>query len=124
MELHAAHRPPIAAGPPPEFGGADTWWSPEHLLVSAAATCFASTFFAVADRANLRVGRLQCRATGTLDRTKDGVVFTSIDLALALSVVVDDAERARKLVDEAKRQCFVAKSLRCPVEVSVEISAS
>ena len=25
----------IEAGAPPEFGGQDSWWSPEHLLLSA-----------------------------------------------------------------------------------------
>ena len=69
-------------------------------------------------------GRLQCRATGTLGRTTDGVAFTSIDLALVLSVLVDDADRARKLVDDAKRNCLVAKSIRCPVEVTAEVTAS
>jgi peroxiredoxin-like protein len=124
MEIQAGHRPVISVGPPPEFGGRDTWWSPEHLLVSATATCFVATFVAMAERANLRVGRIQCHATGSLDRTKDGIAFTSVDLALVLSVLTDETDRARKLVDEAKRHCFVAKSLRCPVEVTAEVTAS
>ncbi len=124
LEIHAAHRPRLVAGPPPDFGGSDVWWSPEHLLVSATASCYATTFFALAERAGLRVGGYRCVAEGTLDRGPDGVSFTGIRLALTLRVVADDVERARKLAIDTKERCFVAKSLKCPVQVSVEVSAS
>jgi organic hydroperoxide reductase OsmC/OhrA len=124
MELHAGDRPTLTIGPPPDFGGSDTWWSPEHLLVSAAAACFATTFFAAAKRGGLLVGELRCRATGVLARTSDAIAFTSIDLAVHVHVASDDVDRTRRMLDETKERCFVARSLRCPVSLSVEVSRS
>lgn len=124
LEVRAGHRPRIDAGAPPDFGGTDAWWSPEHLLVSAVATCYGATFFAGAERAGLRIGAYRCVAEGTLDRTAGGVAFASVRLALAVRVVADDAERARRLALETKERCFVARSLACPVTVSVDVTAS
>src|SRR5262245_21712229 len=38
-ELTAGPRPPIEGGVPPEFDGRDSWWSPEHLLLSSLSLC-------------------------------------------------------------------------------------
>lgn len=62
MELAAGHRPRLIVGPPPEFDGSDVWWSPEHLLVSALASCMTATFYAAAAHATLRIGAYRCRA--------------------------------------------------------------
>jgi organic hydroperoxide reductase OsmC/OhrA len=124
LALHRGERPVIRSGPPPEFGGTDAWWSPEHLLVSAVSTCYASTLFAMAERAHVHIGSFQCRAKGTLERTAAGVAFTSFHLAIHLRVIDGEAERAQKLVGDAKRHCFVANSLRCPVNVAAEIGVS
>ena len=93
--VRAPHRPEIAAGPPPDFGGSDTWWSPEHMFVAAVASCFVATFESAARAADLPLGALRCRAKGMLGRLPDGVSFTSIHLLVDLHVVPDDVERAR-----------------------------
>lgn len=124
MVVRAPHRPEIAAGPPPEFGGSDVWWSPEHLLVAAATSCFVATLEAAARAAELPLGAVRCRGKGILGRQPDGVGFTSVHLAVDLHVTAPDVERARKLVEDTKTRCFVARSLRCPVDVTAEIRAS
>ena len=53
--VSAAPRPEFHGGPPTEFGGRDDWWSPEHLLLSAAGLCLKATFDAVTARARLPV---------------------------------------------------------------------
>ena len=45
-------------------------------------------------------------------------------LAVDVTVVADDVERVRALLARAKNGCFVANSLRCPVELTVEVTAS
>jgi organic hydroperoxide reductase OsmC/OhrA len=117
--LLAGARPPIAVGPPPEFGGDAHVWSPEHLLVSAAATCFLATFAAMAKRAGLAYGHPTCRAKGMLD--KKG--FASITLAVELSVAPEHVIEAQKLLLDAKERCFVANSLACPVELTSTVRA-
>ena len=115
--LLAGPRPPLAFGPPPEFGGDVRVWSPEHLLVSATAACYLETFHAMARKADLAYGHPTCRAKGTLER--EG--FTSIELFVELSVAEADGARAQKLLLDAKSRCFVANTLKCPVELRVEM---
>ena len=124
VELRAANRPPITVGAPPEFGGSDLWWSPEHLFTSAVAACFTETFFAAASREKLQVGELLCRATAALTRTTEATAFTSVHLAVRARVESDDVDRTRRLLDHAKEHCFVARSIRAPVSLSVEITRS
>lgn len=124
MEVSAAHRPHLVVGPPPEFGGSDALWSPEHLLVAALASCMTSTFTALADRAAVRVGSYKCQAHGILDRVEGRIAFASMHLAVEIRVLGDDVERTRALVEDAKSHCFVAASLRCPVVLTATVTAS
>ncbi len=124
FEIRAAHRPALLAGSSPEFAGSDTWWSPKHLLVSAVASSFAATFLALTKEVGVPLGTFRCRAKGFLDRTGGGIAFTSVHLTVDVRVVSDQVALARRLVDEARRRCFVTNSLRCPVSVSVEVHAS
>lgn len=115
--LLSGARKPLPFGPPPEFGGDAHVWTPEHLLLSATASCFLETFHAVARKNGLSYGHPTCRAKGTLER--DG--FTKIELFVELMVRDGDAERAQKLLLGAKARCFVASTLKCPVELRIEI---
>ena len=124
MEVSAAHRPRLVVGPPPEFGGSDVWWSPEHLLVAALSSCMTATFTALADRAGLQVGTYRCQARGILDRVDGQIAFAAMHLEVEITVLGDDVERTRALVDEAKTRCFVAGSLRCPVNLTATVTAS
>ena len=53
---------------PPEFsGGLPAVWSPEDLLVTAAASCFAVTFVAVAERSGVALRSLAVNAAATCE---------------------------------------------------------
>jgi organic hydroperoxide reductase OsmC/OhrA len=115
--------PALTTGPPPQFGGAPGRWSPETLLVAAAADCFILTFRAVATASKLPWRRLACDAEGLLDRS-DGVVrFTELDLRVRLVVPAGvDADRARRLIEKAESACLVTNSLALRPKVSAEVS--
>src|SRR5689334_9832211 len=100
LALQAANRPVVLAGPPPEFGGSDTWWSPEHLFVSAAAACFASTLFALLKTASLQVSAFRCHAKGILERTGGVTAFSSVHLTVHLRTLGDDVGRVQRLVED------------------------
>jgi organic hydroperoxide reductase OsmC/OhrA len=124
MELSSGNRPRLITGPPFELGGSDAWWSPEHLLVSAVASCMSATFFALATRAKIHVGAYRCRANGVIDRIDGHVAFTSVHLAIDVRALADDVQRTRNVIEEAKKHCFVATSLRCPVDIVANVTAS
>jgi organic hydroperoxide reductase OsmC/OhrA len=122
--LGGGHRPDIVGGPPVEFDGSDRWWSPEHLLLSAVALCFTTTFQAFAARARLQVVQFRAQAHGVLDKTTGGLGFTSIRLAVDLQVDGADRARTEQLLQKAKRHCIVANALKTPVELEVLLDAA
>jgi organic hydroperoxide reductase OsmC/OhrA len=119
--IHAASRPVITGGAPPEFDGRGSWWSPEHLLLSSLSLCLMTTFESVATKARLNVHRYGCRAEGVLDRTGGGLGFTSLGLYVDVEVAPEDAERASKLLASAKKHCIVANALKPLVNLDVTV---
>jgi organic hydroperoxide reductase OsmC/OhrA len=119
--LSAGIRPVLVGGPPPEFGGDPLWWSPEHLLLSAANLCLMTTYMVLAEKTGLPVARYRSRAEGLLEKTKEGIVFTRILLQVEIGVPEARLEEARKLVDTAKKYCIVSNALKRPVEVEANV---
>jgi organic hydroperoxide reductase OsmC/OhrA len=68
VEISAEQLPPLHTAPPAQFGGPGDQWSPETLLVAAAADCFILTFHAIARASNMAWSDLTCDADGKLDR--------------------------------------------------------
>lgn len=122
-ELYAAAAPPITGGAPREFDGRETWWSPEHLLLSSLGLCLMTTFEAIAAKARLAVRRYDCRAEATLDRKEGGLGFTALNLHVDIEVNPNDAERASRLLASAKKHCIVADALRPVVTVDFTVRA-
>ena len=120
--LSGGRRPDLVGGPPPEFDGRAEWWSPEHLLLSAAGLCLMTTFQAFAARAGLGVAGYESRVEGTLDKTATGLAFTSIRIAVDLQVAEVYRTRAEQLLQSAKRHCIVANALKPVVEVEAVVS--
>lgn len=121
--LQAPPREPIAAGPPPQFGGDDRHWSPEELLLGAVLECLWTTFEAFARRAALAVHDFSGTAAGILDRGSPVPVFTSIELAVSISVNAGDEVQARAVVEKAERNCIISHALRVPVKLVATVIA-
>ncbi|MCC7009776.1 MAG: OsmC family protein [Acidobacteria bacterium] len=114
----------LATAAPIEFGGPGDLWSPETLLVGAAADCFAITFRGVARASQLAWTEMICEASGTLDRA-DGVMrFTRIDLDVRVAVPegVSDA-LVHRVLDKVKRNCLITSSLNADIHLHATIDA-
>jgi organic hydroperoxide reductase OsmC/OhrA len=122
--MSAAPRPEFRGGAPAEFGGRDDWWSPEHLLLSAAGLCLKTTFDVFASRARLEVLAYSSRVEGTLDKTPQGLAFTSIAIAVDLVVADADVARAADLLGTAKDHCIVANALKTPVRLTASVKTA
>jgi len=123
--LTAGPRPMIEGGAPPEFDGKDTWWSPEHLLLSSLSLCLMTTFQAVAGKARLPVEHYDSRAEGVLDRIPTGLGFTGLTLRVNVRVgSPEQVERARQLLAKAKAHCIVANALVPPVHLDASVTAA
>ena len=117
--LHAVAAPVLHGGPPSQFGGRDEWWSPEHLLLSAVALCLQTTYETLAKKAGLALVHFEVHADGVLDKTREGLVFTRIDLSVKLLAPAADLARATELAHLAKRHCLVSNALKPPTELTV-----
>ena len=113
---------PLATSAPVEFDGPGDAWSPETLLVGAAADCFAITFRGVAKASHLTWTAMSCDVEGTLDRV-DGVMrFTRIDVRARVAVPDGTSEAlACRVLDKAKRNCLITNSLSADVHLQTTI---
>jgi organic hydroperoxide reductase OsmC/OhrA len=75
-------KPPLEVATPPEFpGGIAGVWSPEDLLVTATASCYAVTLAAIAERREIPLHGLKVSGTGHVSRPDDGRFgFVAIEL--------------------------------------------
>jgi organic hydroperoxide reductase OsmC/OhrA len=117
--VEAPPRAPIAGGPPPEFDGDATSWSPEHLLLSSIGLCLLTTFEAFAARDRVAVLACEVRVHGTVDKTPHGLAFTK--LVAEVDMEVDDVMRARATLETARRHCLVSNALKIEPEVVASI---
>jgi organic hydroperoxide reductase OsmC/OhrA len=119
--LTSSSRREIVGGAPTEFGGKDQWWSPEHLLLGAVSLCLSTTFQAFARKKDLRYAGYRSLVKGILDKSRSGPIFSSIVLSVELKAA--EQERARALLEEAKRYCIVANALSTPVDLRLTVKA-
>ena len=115
-------RAQIHVGAPPQFGGTDTVWSPEELLVGAVITCLQTTFDAFARRDKLAFSSWRATGTGVLEKGPAGPRFTGIDVHVQLATAPDQEPLARTVLALAERNCIVSHALTCPVRVTAAVN--
>jgi organic hydroperoxide reductase OsmC/OhrA len=122
--LHASPREPIAAGPPPQFGGSDHDWSPEELLVGATLECLWTTFEALARRSGVAIPEFSGTGLGILDRGSPVPAFTAIELTVDLHVDAGEEQRVRTLLAKAEQACIISHALKVPVTLFATVTAA
>ena len=118
--------PGLAFGSPPEFGGPERTWSPEHLFVASISTCLMTTFFAIADIAGLEVIDYRDDATGDLRRGDDRL-YRMERVVLRPLVLVSEAskvEKARRLLEKAEQVCLISRSVSSEIVLEAEVSVA
>lgn len=119
-QVVAPPRPVLTGGPSSEFDGDAASWSPEHLLLSSLGLCMLTTFEAFAARDGIEVQDWNAQLEGDVERSPEGLIFTSIIMTLDMEITgnVDEVE---KTIEDAKQYCLVLNSLRVPVVVETNI---
>jgi peroxiredoxin-like protein len=121
--------PDLAVASPPAFGGPAGVWSPEHLYVLAATSCWLTTFLAVAELSRLELAAVEAAGEGTVERGDDRK-YRIPRIVLRPRVTVRrevDRERALRLVEKAENACMIRNSVTTEIalepEVAVETAA-
>lgn len=110
--------PILHVSAPPEFSGDAGVWTPEHLLLAAAASCLMQTFLAVAGASKLSISSYRSKAIGRLEKIAgEGYRFTEITVTPEIEIAAEDLEKAQKVLAKAKESCFVGNSLRTSLQV-------
>lgn len=116
--------PELAVASPPAFGGPQGVWSPEHLFVLAAASCWMTTFLAVAELSKLEVADVEAGGEGVLERGEDRK-FRIARITLRPRVTVRreaDRERALRLIEKAENACLIRNSVRTEIVLEPEVA--
>ena len=111
---------------PPEFGGEAELWTPEHFFLSSIATCFVSTFRAIAELSKFDTVSLDVAVEGLVKKEDGGFRFAELKIRPLLTVATDEErERGIRLLFKAERGCLVSRSLNSKItmEPVVQVSA-
>jgi peroxiredoxin-like protein len=112
---------------PPEFGGMEGRWTPEDLLLAAIASCFTTTFRAIAGDSKFEYIDLQVEVEGTVSKADSGYNFSKIILRPTLTIHDEEnRDRALILLQKTKAACLVSKALATAsaLEPHVEIASA
>lgn len=98
-------------------------WSPEELLLGAALVCAKTTFDAYNRNHVDSIRSWQGNATGVLDKSPKGPVFTSIVITLDIATAPGHESRVIDLVHTVERTCIVSRALNVPVQIVATVTA-
>jgi peroxiredoxin-like protein len=112
---------------PPEFGGLQGRWTPEDLLLGAIASCYTTTFRALAESSRFEYTDLEVEVQGTVHKADSGYSFSEIVMRPNLTISSEEGrERALPLLQKAEALCLVSRALSIPqtFESRVQVSKS
>jgi peroxiredoxin-like protein len=114
--------PSIRFAAPPQFQGETGFWTPEHFLMAAVASCFVTTFHAIAEISKFETTALEVSVEGVIEKGDGGLHFTRISLRPVLTIAREsDQERGVRLLEKAERSCLIARSLKAQVTMQPQV---
>ena len=118
-------KPPIEGSSDPNFRGDAGRYNPEELLVASLSACHMLWYLHLCSANRITVVDYRDAALGVMQENSDGSgEFVRVTLRPAVKVAAgSDRMKARDLHHEAHRLCFIARSVKFPVEVEAEIEA-
>jgi len=110
------HKKNITIGCPPEFGGEEEYWSPEHLFIASIEVCVMTTFIWLLEKNNLNIISYKSEANGKAHMVGADFIFSEIVLKPVIKITTTRTkEKIHALIIDAGKQCMVSKSLKCNV---------
>ena len=110
---------------PPEFGGPEGEWSPEHLFLSSIISCFMSTYLVFVNKMKIENTGFECTATGQIEIVDGKYKFTYIHIyPKAFVGNDDDVERAKVAMEKAKKYCLISNSINAEIVQHPEVAIS
>jgi len=121
-EVGADGPPLILGSADPAFRGDPARWNPEQLLLASLAQCHMLWYLHLTSSEGIVVTGYEDAAHGEMRTDASGAgEFTRAVLRPRVRISAGDPVRARELHGEVGRFCFIARSVRFPVEHEPEI---
>jgi len=115
--------PSLQVSTPPEFQGPPGNWSPEHLYVASVQSCLMTTLLYFTRKKKVPVSAYKSHATGILEKTDKGLIFTLI--TVDATIWFPDQESHRKAGENlehlAEKHCLISNSIKTAVKYNLEI---
>ena len=124
-EIEVAGKPVIAGSSDPVFRGDPARLNPEDLLVASLSACHMLSYLHLCADAGIVVTDYTDAAVGHM-REDDQGGGTFVRVVLRPQVTLADPARAQdadRLHHDAHQKCFIASSVKFPVEVEASIVA-
>ena len=123
VRADARDKESLEVATPAEFReGLAGYWTPEDMFVVAAASCYALTLAAVAERRHAPLLDASISATGHMSRRDDGRFgFTVIEIDAELETVAGAEDSVRRAAAAAEEHCLITRALDVPVHVAVNV---
>jgi peroxiredoxin-like protein len=110
---------------PPEFGGEAEMWTPETFFLASVATCYISTFRAMAEYSKFDNVALDVTVDGTITKEAGGFLFTEVTIHPVLTVATDEeCDKGLKLLLKSEAACLISRSLKARVSIDPVVQVS
>jgi osmotically inducible protein OsmC len=96
--------------------------NPEELIGAAIAGCYSMQISAFMERDEVGAESVSTEATVELGRTDAGPAITRIVLATTANVPGGDEQQVRRIADEAKEACLIARALAGVETIEVDLT--
>jgi organic hydroperoxide reductase OsmC/OhrA len=119
--IKAEGKPEIPGSSDPAFRGDPSRYNPEDLLVASLSSCHMLWYLHLCATNQITVVAYEDIAEGVMAEREDGGgEFVSVRLRPRVTIGAGDQELASKLHHEAHEKCFIANSVKFPVDVEPE----
>ena len=110
-------------GAPVEYGGRADTLNPEELFVASINSCLMLVFYHFAEKSGTEIESYEADAEGTVEKTKNGLRFTKVDVRARVQAPGTDAvDKIQEIAGLAEKYCLVSNSLNCPVDYRVSVA--
>lgn len=113
----------IKVAAPPQFGGPEGEWSPEHLFLSALSSCLMTTYIAFTKKMDFTISDFSCTAIGQVEIVNGHYEFTHINLYPKIFIAdISLKDKAALALEKAQKYCLISNSVKPAIIYHGEIS--
>ncbi len=124
-KISVSGKPDIQGSSDPKFHGDPLRYNPEELLVASLSSCHMLWYLHLCAVNHVTVVDYRDSAVGMMEENEDGSgAFVRVELRPQVTILPgDDPIRAKALHGDAHRYCFIANSVKFPVEIAAVVTS-